>query len=739
MNPDIFISDAFVRALGWTLVHSLWQGGAIAFVLLILLPRLKSARSRYRTAYGALMAMFATAAVTFGWVYSPAENASANLAITSDTSSIISGFLNENQAFTDSIWNISSGWLEEHYPLIVAVWLLGFVFFILRLASGLWYVEQLRKREIFPVDAIWHQKMTSYCRQFGISRAVGLFESALVHTPTALGWLKPVVLLPVGLVNRLSPAETEAILAHELAHIARRDWIFNLLQAFIEALFYYHPSVWWMSQLIRNERENACDDDALAATGNRLAYAKALVQVQEMAKPAPLPALALGMSGSRRHLLLERIRRILNQPQQKSQIMEKFIATAILLVLLTFIGIRANQSPSLSAAFAQISDMPKAILGIQTEADQFETDTIPKPARKQKIIREDDNQRVEAEFQDGELTRLNIDGKEVPESEFAQHEKLTSDLRREMRPPAPPPPPMPPAKVWDVPPMPPAPPVSPRLSTTKDDEGNTIIRLDREGDPMEIRVKDGEVWVDGKRLEEGESLELPGIGGNPSMFWSGDGNYIYVEPGDIHVEGLEGLKGLEGLEGFKWTEEDQQRVNEDMARAREELFRSNPEAFEKARKELREQMKKQKKEYEQMRKEQDDALREEMKTMQLQQREQRKALEESRQEMRRAQQEQRIAMEDARKHQAEAMYEMRRAQEEQARTGSVSSAFKNEMQNDGLISDPGNYSFKLSGDKLIVNGKKQSADLHAKYLDLYRKITGHSLNKNDNFQISESN
>ncbi|MCB0577197.1 MAG: M56 family metallopeptidase, partial [Saprospiraceae bacterium] len=233
---------------------------------------------------------------------------------------------------------------------------------------------------VYEVPEAWREKAAGMSRKLGIRRAVTLMESALVHTPMALGWLKPFVLFPVGMINRLGPDEVEAVLAHEMAHIARRDWIYNLLQAFIETLFYYHPAVWWISMVVRRERENSCDDAALAATGNRIAYAKALVQVQEMAKPAPVPALALGMGGSRRFLLLERIRRILNQPQQKSQVMEKFIATAILLVLLVLVGLRANHNSTLGEAFAQITEMPRTLLGINDDDLAMEADSL-KPNR----------------------------------------------------------------------------------------------------------------------------------------------------------------------------------------------------------------------------------------------------------------------------------------------------------------------------------------------------------------------
>ena len=726
-----FISEALVRALGWTLVHSLWQGALAALVLLLLLPRLQTARQRYWVAYSALSAVFVAAVVTFIVTFpAPGEVVYEPVDAVGETEEA-GGFFTAGPVFETSAWALANTWLEENYPLIVAFWLLGFSFFLLRLAGGLWYVNRLSTRGVSGVGSEWEARTALLAQRLGMNRAVRLLESALVHTPVAIGWLKPVILLPIGLVNCLSPAEVEAVLAHELAHIARRDWLFNLLQAFIETLFYYHPAVWWMSHAIRRERENCCDDAALAATGNRLAFAKALVQVQEMAKPVPM--LALGMSGSRRPLLLERVRRVLNQPQQKSHIMEKFTATAILLVLLALVGLRANNTPSLTAAFAQMSEFPAVLFGAGEEDDQIENDSIPKPKSTRKIIREDDKQRVEAEYRDGRLARLNIDGKEIPESEFDQHRDLTRELQREMRAPlAPLPllPPLPPgadpAGIWIAPPAepgyaqgwnipnPPSPPTPPRISTTKDADGNTIIVLERDGDPTEIRVKDGEVWMNGEKLKEGEKLDLPGFE-NGFFYWNGDdGQSFQFSPGEFHFEGLEGLRDWDEL-----SDEEKASLEADLAQMREDA--------EQMQLDQKEMMREQKR----MNKEEQKRLKEEMKEYEKQWAEDRKNWEKEQKEWAKEQ-------ENWAKEQAQWAVEQQQWAKEQARNDAFAQSMKEELQRDGLVSDTRNFKLKLSEKEFKVNGTKQSDELHRKYLDLYRRKTGKELGPNGSFQWSES-
>ena len=169
------------------------------------------------------------------------------------------------------------------------------------------------------------------------NKNVQLLESALINVPMAIGYLKPVVLLPLGALNGVPTQQMEAILAHELAHIQRRDYLMNMIQSLLEVIFFYHPVVWWLSRNIRIERENICDDIAITITGNTMEFAKALTNIQEINLSAP--GLAAGLSGKNKNRLVNRIRRLAGKPKLHSGFAEGFIAASILVISL--IGLSA--------------------------------------------------------------------------------------------------------------------------------------------------------------------------------------------------------------------------------------------------------------------------------------------------------------------------------------------------------------------------------------------------------------
>src|SRR5205823_6807755 len=133
-------------------------------------------------------------------------------------------------------------------------------------------------------------------------------ESALVEVPTLVGWLWPVILLPASAISGLAPAELEAILVHELAHVRRHDYLINLLQTGVETILFYHPAIWWLSRRVRQEREHCCDDIAVSLCGDPIAYARALSTMEEL-RASPRWAIA-AHGGS----LIVRIRRIVARP-----------------------------------------------------------------------------------------------------------------------------------------------------------------------------------------------------------------------------------------------------------------------------------------------------------------------------------------------------------------------------------------------------------------------------------------
>ena len=127
-----------------------------------------------------------------------------------------------------------------------------------------------------------HSVLERMAKRLGLARAVEVLQSTLVKTPVVVGYFRPAILLPLCVVTGLPEAQLELILAHELAHIRRHDYLVNLLQTLVETLFFYHPAVWWLSRQIRNERENCCDDVAMAAVGSRADYGRALLAIEEL-------------------------------------------------------------------------------------------------------------------------------------------------------------------------------------------------------------------------------------------------------------------------------------------------------------------------------------------------------------------------------------------------------------------------------------------------------------------------
>jgi beta-lactamase regulating signal transducer with metallopeptidase domain len=186
-------------------------------------------------------------------------------------------------------------------PWLVVVWLAGVVLLSLRLAMGWGAIEQLRHRWTSPAPGAVAESLRDIAGRLKLSRPVRVVTSAAVRVPTALGLFRPVILMPLASLSGFSPREIEAMLAHELAHIRRHDYLVNLMQSLAETLLFYHPAVWWIGRTVRAERENCCDDLAVAATGSARHYARALLHLEEVrSAPVQFALAADGASLSRR-------------------------------------------------------------------------------------------------------------------------------------------------------------------------------------------------------------------------------------------------------------------------------------------------------------------------------------------------------------------------------------------------------------------------------------------------------
>lgn len=194
-------------------------------------------------------------------------------------------------------------------PRIAMIWMAGAAGVYLYRFAGWVAVQRLRHRAICIAPVEWRERLADLAQKIDLRGRVTLLESALAETPLVIGWLRPAILIPAGLLAGLPAAQAEAILLHELAHIARRDYLVNLLQAAVEGLLFYHPAVWWVSHVIRRERELCCDDRVIAIVGDATAYAQALAALEQHRYQ-----LALASTGGP---LMYRIHRLLGRPASR--------------------------------------------------------------------------------------------------------------------------------------------------------------------------------------------------------------------------------------------------------------------------------------------------------------------------------------------------------------------------------------------------------------------------------------
>ncbi|MBK0403164.1 M48 family metalloprotease [Adhaeribacter sp. BT258] len=342
---DTFLSQELTQALGWTLLHSLWQGALVALALSVVLVFLNrhSAQVRYFISVTALFTTLALAIFTFFSLYrEPVKiTETAPLSTFSSPNPAVSTAAIASEAWYESLpfADFFATYFEKHLPLIVTIWFMGLLIMALKMLGGLAYVQRLKHYQAKPLGLRWQNKLSELQGKLNFPKPVALLESLQVKVPVAIGYLKPVILVPIGAVNGLTEKQVEAILAHELAHIYRHDYVFNLVQSVVETIFFYHPAMWWISASVRAERENCCDDIALNLCGDSIAFAGALAELEEMNFAAG-PAMAMAFNG-KRGTLLGRIKRLLHQPRRSASFSEGFIAACILMVSISAISLSA--------------------------------------------------------------------------------------------------------------------------------------------------------------------------------------------------------------------------------------------------------------------------------------------------------------------------------------------------------------------------------------------------------------
>ena len=291
------------EAIGWALFHFLWEGAAIALVLATFLLVCRSARGRYAAACVALLAMLAAFAITLGLKVPKLD------ATTVATVHVPAAMLAARPAQTPDL--PANPRAPLMYRWAVRGWLLGVALLLLHRLAGFAATHRLRRTGVQLATEAWRKRTRELAASLGIRRGVELLESCLTEIPVTAGFLRPAILLPFGMFAGLPAEQVEYILIHELAHIGRCDYLVNAMQSLVEVLLFYHPAVWWVSGVIRAEREHCCDEAVVALAGNAHAYAAALVKLEHSRVPEP----ALAATGGN---LAHRVRRLLYESAPQS-------------------------------------------------------------------------------------------------------------------------------------------------------------------------------------------------------------------------------------------------------------------------------------------------------------------------------------------------------------------------------------------------------------------------------------
>ncbi|HMK03696.1 MAG TPA: M56 family metallopeptidase [Ferruginibacter sp.] len=312
--------QALIKSLVWTFVHSLWEGFFAALLVAVIISATGRTKARLRyNLLGMVFMLFLTAVtVTFIIQFRGATPALVNTAAVPEAANPIANILPE--ALTGGLATDLTTWLDANTVLLLMLWSLFFIMNCVKLIAGLSAVKRLRHNNTHPVGEEWRIKLEQLRETLGIRQAIGLLQSELIKVPVVLGYLKPVILVPVGLITSIPAEQAEAILLHELGHIWRKDYIVNFFQRFVEAIFFFNPAIVWISSLLREEREACCDDIVVARIGQKRNYLNALVSFQEYA--VNHKSYALGIS-NRRQYLLNRVKRIVTNENKKLNLAEK--------------------------------------------------------------------------------------------------------------------------------------------------------------------------------------------------------------------------------------------------------------------------------------------------------------------------------------------------------------------------------------------------------------------------------
>lgn len=327
------MSNPFSYAIGWTIIHSLWQAIIIAAALRLLLMFLPNQRSRLRYSLSLISMVFMLISAMLIFRKSWQDYADQIVPLSSPDSSLMVNEIGQSLSTesTSLIGYYFQMWytqIEEVIPLLTIAWFIGMLLLAIRMIYAYYQLHDLKRYGTNAVSEEWTTRFERLKQKLGIRREVKILQSEQVGDPITFGFIRPIVLAPVSLFSGLTVEQIEIILLHELAHIRRYDYLINLLQSLMEILFFYHPAIWWISGKIREEREYCCDDLVLSIHNNPILYAEALIQIQSQHFSFKTN---LAMSASKKNnAFSHRIHRLFGKYEQKPSLFKGMFILAFI-------------------------------------------------------------------------------------------------------------------------------------------------------------------------------------------------------------------------------------------------------------------------------------------------------------------------------------------------------------------------------------------------------------------------
>ena len=423
-----WLSDELTRALGLTLLDSLWQGALVILLCAIVLTvmRGRSAQSRFRVVLAAIIALPVLALISFTAHYEPLDQSvTADSAFPISPNELIFEGATANAAPAGLLerWQ---AWAEKHAAWVTAAWLIGISLFALRMLGGFYWLYNLKSRASIIQDSVWLNKLQALGEKLSLKTSVVLKESARVSSPVVMGYVRPMIIFPMGLIQGLPTDQVEAILLHELAHIKRHDYLLNLVVSLLQVVFFYHPAYWWLQHQLDQEREFSCDDLVLSQSTSPISLIKALTAVREFQVTAYNPSLGFA---SRKNQLLKRVERIMNK-KSNTHWTGGLVSVAVLLLSFSLMSYQSGTSTNQEEPVVVDSAKMDEVLPIELDppaASNLDSLTVDQAVMH--LLNSEQNQLILEIGDNGKLYDVTRDGKQVSKAELQIYKLAYQKLR----------------------------------------------------------------------------------------------------------------------------------------------------------------------------------------------------------------------------------------------------------------------------------------------------------------------